>query len=77
MFTTVAGIPCQIQVDHIEPYVPAYRCGHPDNWAPEEGGEVEFTVLDRRGREAPWLAAKLTLQESSRIKQEIIKESKQ
>ena len=32
----------------IAPSVPAIRTGHPDNWAPAEGGEVEITDIYMR-----------------------------
>ena len=34
--------------------------------------EIEFTVLDRRGREAPWLTRKLTPDDVERIETEIL-----
>jgi hypothetical protein len=35
--------------------------------------DIEWTVCDQRGRSAPWLAKKLTDDDSSRIASEIIK----
>lgn len=72
MRTTVAGIPCWVDVNTIDPYVPAYRGGHPDTWEPESGGEIDFTVCDRGGRPAPWLAAKMTDDDRQRIECEIL-----
>ena len=34
---------------------------------PPEPAEVEFTVLDRRGRPAPWLAKKMSQADVERI----------
>lgn len=73
--TRIAGIPCQVQLNHLEPITPAYRHGHPDNWEPESGGEMDFTVLDRRGRPAPWLDNKLTDDGVHAIKQALLKAS--
>jgi len=54
MRTTIAGIPCQIEVTHYEPY-------DPGNWhEPASGGEIEVEVYDRRGYRAKWLEAKVT-----------------
>lgn len=55
----VNGIPCQIRVTHIVPPLPARTTGHPDTWLPADGGEIEYDVLDRKGRPAPWLRRKL------------------
>lgn len=58
---SIAGIPCRIRVDSYEPIVPA-------TWDhPEEGGDFEFTVLDRRGYPAPWLERKVTPSISDKI----------
>ncbi len=72
MESRIAGIPCQIDVVHIEPYTRAHLRGHPDNWEPERGGEIEFDVCDRRGRPAPWLEAKMTDGDRQRIETEIL-----
>lgn len=69
--TTVAGIPCIVQPDRVfvqKPLGPKasndYDCyGY---------SEVEFTVCDRNGRPAPWLAKKLTEQDTARITSELI-----
>ncbi|APL99266.1 hypothetical protein [Bordetella phage CN2] len=65
----VAGIPCLIAVHSWEPYVPAQISGPPEHCYPAEGGEGEWSVLDRRGRPAPWLERKLTEAERERIDQ--------
>ncbi len=50
--THIDGIPCLVGVTCHEPIVPA-------TWHdPAEGGEVEWRILDSRGRVAPWLERK-------------------
>lgn len=70
--TKVAGIPCQCEVTHFIPYVPARLDGHPDTWMPPEGGEFEFRIRDRRGHLAPWLEAKLTPADEERLWEEFL-----
>lgn len=55
--TRINGIPCKCRVDHYEPAVPmrVYGSGMGDA-DPPEPAEFEYTILDRHGREAPWLA---------------------
>ena len=61
MRTTIAGIPCQVDVTHYEPYEPA-------TWhEPASGGEIEFEVYDRRGYRAAWLERKVTEDDEVRI----------
>lgn len=58
----IAGIPCRIQVTHyleVEPSkLPAQLCSSPDDYYGYR--EIEFVVLDRKGRRATWLEAKLS-----------------
>jgi hypothetical protein len=68
----VCGIPAIARVLHYRPYEPAYRRGHPDNWEPASPPEIDFEILDRRGRPAPWLERKLTDAERERIERELI-----
>lgn len=70
LHTRISGIPCQIQVDH-------YLCVEPDLRADNRDDyygytEFEFTVLDRRGRRADWLAAKITDDDEDRILREFL-----
>ena len=65
--TTIQGIPCVIQPTHVEPFVPECRKGHPDSWTPAEGGYAEYEVMDRNGRKAPWLEAKMDDEDDKRI----------
>jgi len=69
--STCCGIPCIIRVTHWEGYVPARLSGHPDNWAPSEGGEGAWEILDTKGRAAPWLEVKMTDEERVRIDEEV------
>ena len=66
----VAGIPCQIQVDYYQGGYAARTWGDPSDCYPGEDEEFEFTVLDRRGRPAPWLERKLTDDDHDRLLQE-------
>ena len=70
MKTRIAGIPCKVRVIHFTPRVPAQLTGLPENCYPEEGGEIEFTVLDRKGYRAPWIEKKLTKDDVERIERE-------
>ena len=69
--STVAGIPCLVQIDRVFVQRPLGPSADSDldcyGYA-----EVEFTVLDRRGRPAPWLSKKLTAPEIERIENEIL-----
>jgi len=65
--TKVHGIPCQCKVTYSTPIIPAVTDGPADNWTPQEGGDFEYDILDRRGRPAPWLAKKLTKQDDDRL----------
>jgi hypothetical protein len=69
--TTVCGIPCIVRVTYWEPYVPARLSGHPDNWAPAEGGDGDWEILDLKGRPAAWLERKMTDEDRSAINQEV------
>ena len=66
----IAGIPCQIEITH---YAPPERgfitCMSSE---PLDPGELEWIVLDRRGREADWLADKLTKADRQRIDDEAV-----
>lgn len=61
--TRVAGIPCLIGVTDYG--FCAYISGPPERCYP--GDPIEYDVLDMRERPAPWLAAKLTPADASRI----------
>jgi hypothetical protein len=73
METRIAGIPCQIRVDYFYISEGSYspRAETPDEYY--GGQEIEFTVLDRKGYKASWLARKMTDEDTARIQNEIIK----
>lgn len=72
----IAGIPCQIKVTYFhkqKPFKgPARLCDSNDDYYGYT--EIEFEVLDRRGRKAEWLERKLTAEDRERIEREIEKE---
>jgi len=71
--TRVAGIPCQCLVTHHSPELPMKITGTGYGDAePPEPEEFEFRIMDRRGYPAPWLEAKLTPADHSRLKQEYL-----
>ncbi len=72
MYTRISNIPCQVEITCYYPARPARLHGHPDRYAPGEPEEISFQVLDRRGRVAPWLEAKLDEQDRRRIEDELL-----
>ena len=60
MHTRIAGIPAIVIVTHYSPFVAGRINAEVDYCYPPEPEEIEYTVCDRRGRPAPWLAAKIT-----------------
>lgn len=70
--TTIAGIPCGILVESYLSVPPwkgsVYDC--PSNLDYYGYTEFEFTVLDRKGYVADWLAKKLTDDDFTRIQEE-------
>jgi hypothetical protein len=74
--SNVQGIPCGIKVDRCfvnEPMGPSAD----SDWDCYGYSEIEFTVLDRKGYEAPWLQAKLTDDDIDRIEIEILESMKE
>ena len=60
----VQGIPCKVRVTYATKYVPA-------SWdSPEESGEFEFDLLDRKGYRAKWLEKKVTEKDVERLERE-------
>jgi len=53
----IQGIPAIVEVTSVVRATPAGARGYLD---PPEPAEVEFIVMDRRGRPAPWLARKMS-----------------
>lgn len=68
----VCGIPAIARVTFYRPGSPGYLSGPPEYCYPPEPTELEWVVLDRRGRPAPWLERKLTDAERVRIERELI-----
>lgn len=66
----MAGIPCLIKVTYYFKQEPMGPSADSD-WDCYGYTEVEFEVCDRRGRPAPWLERKLTLEDKNRIEIEI------
>ena len=70
----IQGIPCQIGVDTlliVPPWNgPAHTCPSRDDYYGYT--EIEFTVYDRKGYKADWLAKKMTGDDIERIEEEIL-----
>ena len=62
----VAGIPCLIGVITYET--------EPQTWDEPGYTDMEWEILDRRGRLAPWLERKVTAQEEASIEEAIYHE---
>jgi hypothetical protein len=62
----VAGIPCLIGVISYE--------SEPQTWDDPGCTDMEWEILDRRGRPAPWLERKVTDKEQSSIEDAIYQE---
>jgi hypothetical protein len=56
--TRIAGIPAQLQVHRAHWTRADYSTDHSTMDA-EGGWDLDWTVLDRRGRPAPWLESKV------------------
>ena len=61
----VQGIPCVVQIDHFCRVAPNSRADSDMDYLGYE--ELNYTICDRRGRPAPWLARKATKQDEDRI----------
>lgn len=70
--TTVAGIPCIARCTYYSPADPGRTYGPPEHCWPPEPAEIDFDILDRRGRYAAWLERKMTTDDIDRIEHEII-----
>lgn len=68
----ISGIPCKLDCEVHGRYQPAKIDAEPEYCYEAQWPEVEFEVLDRRGRPAPWLAKKLTDADIHRIENEIL-----
>lgn len=63
----VCDIPCLVVVTHYEPFAPGRTYGPPELCYPDEGGEAEWHLADRRGRKAEWLERKMNQGERDRV----------
>ena len=72
MLTTISGIPCRVEVTHYHRQKANDQADNPDDY--HGYVEVEFDVLDRRGRPAPWLEKKLSADDNRRIEAELLTE---
>ena len=67
--TTVAGIPCIVGVTEYSMVRADF--GADSDWDYTGYSDLEWVVLDRRGRPAPWLQRKVTDADEERIQEEI------
>ena len=75
METRIAGIPCIVQMTHYfvqRPLGPRCDSDH-DCYG---YSEVEFDVLDRNGRPAPWLERKMSDSERVEIEELLMEEAR-
>ena len=72
IFTTkIDGIPCQCEVIyHVKPEPMRITGSGYGDAEPPVLEDIEFEILDRRGRKAPWLARKLTQADDYRLMEE-------
>ena len=70
--TRISGIPCGIRVDRVDGQ-DGDSSNDASDWDHDGYVVIEFTVLDSKGYEAPWLEMKLSDSERHRIETEILK----
>lgn len=70
--THVCGIPCKAKLTYYSPARSARVYGPPEDCYEAEDAEVDFAILDRRGRPAAWLEKKMTDDDVFRIEGELI-----
>mgnify|MGYP001097107250 CR=1 FL=1 len=66
--STVKSIPCKIRVDDYYKVKGSYSYNAPSDFDYRGYEEINYTVLDRKGYEAPWLEKKIDELEDERIK---------
>ena len=72
----IAGIHCIISVDSYTESRGSYSYNASSDWDYYGYSESEWTVLDRKGYKADWLARKLTSKDCDRIEGEIADNAK-
>lgn len=70
--TSVSGIPCKARMTYYAKARPARVYGPAEDCYPDEPAELDFDILDRRGRPAAWLERKMTEDDIIRIEGELI-----
>lgn len=70
----VAGILCQAHVLSYSPATPGQYSGPPEHCYPAEPAELEWELLDRRGRPAPWLERKLSAVAREQLTAELLEQ---
>jgi hypothetical protein len=68
--TRIAGIPCLVRATFSEDRSRLH--GHPDSWC-HEPSELDYAVLDRRGRLAPWLERKMDSRDRAALERTIVR----
>jgi len=68
------GIPCLALITHYHYEPPGRHAPHLCNSTDDFYGftEIEFTLLDRNGREAPWIDAKMSGTDYEYVEEQII-----
>jgi len=69
--THIVGIPASVEVTYYEEAHNGRR-GHIDNWEEGTPEYLEFDVLDRRGRPAPWIERKMSADDYSKVHKEAL-----
>jgi len=72
MESTISGIPCFIDVETCNVVKGSFDYNAASDWDYHGYTEIEFTVYDRKGYIANWLAKKMTDEDVSRIEGEIL-----
>jgi hypothetical protein len=70
--TEIHGIPCRARVTRYVPADPGRTYGPPERCYPPQPAEVEFEVLDERGRPDPALEAQMDDADTRAVEQEAI-----
>jgi hypothetical protein len=67
----IHGIPARLEVTAFS-HSRDNRRGHIDEWLPDDPPEIEWRVLDRKGRPAPWLEKQLSAAERASLEEALI-----